>query len=129
MGRTYAKKGDWNGICDVCGFKMKASKLKLRWDGLRVCSDDWEPRHPSDYYRAPIGPESQVPWSRPEGSNDFVGITYTGSSTTALPGSTFDVMEGVSSSGDYNIGLIVTRGLGLAASSPEFIVTQGFEEA
>jgi hypothetical protein len=40
--KTYLKLGDWNGICDVCGEKYKASQLYLRWDGLRVCREDWE---------------------------------------------------------------------------------------
>jgi len=129
MGRTYAKKGDWNAICDVCGFKYKASQLRPRWDGLRVCAEDWETRHPSDLYRAPMGIESQVPWTRPEPAEATIDVTFTGGTSTGLPGNTFDAIEAVSSSGDYNIGLIITRGLGLAESTPEFIVTQGFEEA
>lgn len=65
MSRTYAVKGDWNAECDVCGFKYKASQLKKRWDGLMVCKEDWELRHPSDYYKFPTGEESVVPWTRP----------------------------------------------------------------
>ena len=49
---TY-KHGTHNELCDVCGFKYKADELKDRWDGLRVCKYDWEPRHPSDFFRAP----------------------------------------------------------------------------
>jgi hypothetical protein len=41
---------DYNAICDVCGFKMKASQIRLRWDGLRVCEKDWETRHIADFY-------------------------------------------------------------------------------
>jgi len=128
MGRTYAKKGDHNAICDVCGFKKKASQLKLRWDGLRVCKEDWEPRHPSDYYRAPMGVESQVPWTRPEPNDLAIEVTFTGGTSTPLPGSSFDPIE-TAAAGDYVIGLILTRGLGLGIGAPEYIVTQGFEEA
>lgn len=85
MGKTYAKKGDWNAICDVCGFKFKASQLKERWDGLMVCKEDWERRHPSDYYKGPIGEESKVAWTRPEPTDTLVDVTFTGSSTTDLP--------------------------------------------
>lgn len=88
MSRTYAVKGDWNSICEVCGFKYKASQLKERWDGLRVCKEDWEPRHPSDLIKGPIGPESTVPWTSPEPTADTVDVTFTGSSTTDLPGGT-----------------------------------------
>lgn len=85
---TQAIKGNWNAICDVCGFKLKASQLKKRWDGLMVCVEDFEVRHPSDYYRPPIGPESVVPWTRPEPVDETVLITYTGSTTTDVPSGT-----------------------------------------
>ena len=43
------KKGDWNVICDVCGCKMKHSESRKRWDGMLVCGEDWERRHPNDF--------------------------------------------------------------------------------
>jgi hypothetical protein len=88
MSKTYAVKGDWNTVCDVCGFKYKASQLKDRWDGLKVCKEDWEVRHPSDYYKFPTGAESVVPWTRPEPSTESVAVTYTGSTTTDVPDGT-----------------------------------------
>ncbi len=42
---------EYNALCQSCKFKVPASSLRLRWDGLWVCKDDWEPRHPSDFYR------------------------------------------------------------------------------
>ena len=46
------KPGD-NGVeCDVCGMDIYASDSKKRWDGLIVCHDDWEIRHPQDFVRA-----------------------------------------------------------------------------
>jgi len=38
--------------CDVCGMDIYASDSKKRWDGLIVCPDDWEVRHPQDFVRA-----------------------------------------------------------------------------
>ena len=38
--------------CVVCGFDYYASTMKLRWDGVWVCPDDWETRHPQDFVRA-----------------------------------------------------------------------------
>jgi hypothetical protein len=61
----YLKVGDYNTICDVCGFKFKASMLKDRWDGLKVCDADWETRHPQDLLRNP-DPEKAIPWARPD---------------------------------------------------------------
>lgn len=46
------KKGDNWAVCDVCGREFLASTLMKRWDGLVVCADDWEPRHPQEFVRA-----------------------------------------------------------------------------
>ena len=35
--RERLVRGDWNAICDRCGFKFKASELKKTWDNLYVC--------------------------------------------------------------------------------------------
>lgn len=43
--------GEYNVICDVCGFQFKASETRMRWDNARVCTKDWEPRHPQDFVR------------------------------------------------------------------------------
>ena len=40
--------GDFWLICDECGRKLRNSAARMRWDGLMVCQNDWEPRHPSD---------------------------------------------------------------------------------
>lgn len=42
---------DWLAECDSCGFVYYSSQLRKRWDGLMVCKKDYEPRHPSDFYR------------------------------------------------------------------------------
>ena len=61
----YYNAGDHNAICDSCGRKFKASDLKKRWDGLYVCSDDWEPRHSLDFVRS--HPDKiTVDWNRPQ---------------------------------------------------------------
>ena len=69
--RPYLKLGDWNAICDVCGFKFKASQMRRRWDGLMTCQSDWETRNPLDFLRVPKDRISP-PWSRPEGTDTFV---------------------------------------------------------
>lgn len=67
------KVGDWNAICDVCGFKFKASELRKRWDGLYVCTKDWEQRHESDLLR--VKPEKITPpWVRPEPDDTFLNV-------------------------------------------------------
>jgi len=44
--------GSHNELCDVCGFKFKTEDMHTRWDGLRTCHDDFEERHPMDFFRA-----------------------------------------------------------------------------
>lgn len=69
--RNYYVSGDWNALCDRCGFKFKASMLRKEWTGLRVCSCCYETRHPQDLLR--VEPEKiNVPWSRPEPADVFV---------------------------------------------------------
>lgn len=66
---NYYKSGDWNAICDRCGFKFKASALKEDWQGLRVCEKDFEMRHPMDFLR--VKPEKiGVSWVRGEVPSD-----------------------------------------------------------
>lgn len=50
--RNWYQRGSANAICDVCGEKFKLSQLMKRWDGLWVCSQDYEERHPQDFLRA-----------------------------------------------------------------------------
>lgn len=67
-------RGDWEAICDSCGRKFKASKLKMRWDGLMVCAQDWEARQPQDFVRGVPDPQL-VPWVRDEAKDKFKQCT------------------------------------------------------
>lgn len=71
MPRNYLKWGDWNAICDVCGFKHKASEMTERWDGLMVGKECWEPRHPQDFLRVRLDDPS-VPWVRTDPADQFI---------------------------------------------------------
>jgi hypothetical protein len=72
--RSY-KKGSWNVIDDVSGFKHKAHRLRKRWDGVYVSKDNWEPRHPQDFLRARKDNMS-VPWTRPRPGDLFTYDPY-----------------------------------------------------
>lgn len=67
---TYVS-GDWLALCDVCGRKYKASKLKARWDGLMCCNADWEIRQPQDFVKAKAD-IVDTPWSRPEPEDEYL---------------------------------------------------------
>lgn len=57
--------------CMSCGFEIRASQIKKRWDGLLVCPKDFEYRPAQDFLRAvpdnqtakgPINPASKLKW-------------------------------------------------------------------
>lgn len=73
--KNYYKSGEWNVICDCCGFKFKSGQLQKRWDGFMVCKDDWETRHPLDFIKAP-NPQQALPWTRPQPDDVFVDVPY-----------------------------------------------------
>lgn|SRR5574337_276223 len=52
MARHYYKSGEWNVWCMVCNRKIKSGEAMKRWDGLWVCKEDFENRHPLDFLRA-----------------------------------------------------------------------------
>lgn len=67
---TRFEKGQWNAVCDRCGFEYKARQLRQEWTGLRTCcgagsNDCWEVRHPQDFVRGKKD-EQVPPWTRPE---------------------------------------------------------------
>lgn len=70
--RNVYLKGDYNVICDRCGFKKKASEEALEWDNLFVCKDTcWEPRQPQDFVRA-VPDMKPVPIARPDAPYNFI---------------------------------------------------------
>ena len=71
MSKSYLRLGSWNAICDRCGRKFKAYQLRRTWDGLMVCEDDWETRHPQELLRT-VKDTQKLPWTKPEASDTFV---------------------------------------------------------
>lgn len=68
---TSFRAGDWVAICDRCGFKFHASRLRPTWDNFMVCERCWYPRHPQELLRAKQDDQS-VPWARPDGTDTFI---------------------------------------------------------
>lgn len=63
--KAVYRPGDWNAVCDICGFRYKASQLKKNWKGEMVCEQDFEYRQPQEFVR--VQPEKvSTPWARPE---------------------------------------------------------------
>lgn len=70
--RTTYKPGDWNIVCDRCGFKIKRSEAMETWDNLLVCKKDWEPRQPQEYMVRGVKDKQSVPMARPDPGNVFI---------------------------------------------------------
>lgn len=68
--------GQWNAVCDRCGFEYKSGKLRKEWTGLMVCSGPatnncWEQRHPQDFVSGKADRQAP-PWVRPEPADVFI---------------------------------------------------------
>ena len=77
---AYATGKFAKGLCDRCGFEYKLLELKEEWNGLKVCSNCYEPKHPQlEPLRAKADPEALY---KPRPNNDvdagegFVVVTY-----------------------------------------------------
>ena len=58
-------------ICDLCGFKTRMSQSLKTWDGLRVCKDDWSPKHPQLMVRGRVDRQAVID-GRPEPQDIFI---------------------------------------------------------
>lgn len=102
MAKNYFKDGEWNVNCMVCGKKCKSGEIKKRWDGLLVCREDYETRHPMDFLRA-RQERISVPYSYH--SNDvFV--------TDPFPTPAYCTQEGSSGIPTYAVAGCMRPGLG-----------------
>ena len=77
---TYFGKGLFNAICDVCGRKFKSNQLSQRWDGMMVCRQDKESRHPMDFFKG-AKEDLSIPWNRHEQADTFINVNYIDLST------------------------------------------------
>lgn len=68
---NYISGDEWY-ICDLCGGKFRKSQIKLRWDNLFVCENDWELRHPQDFVKARTD-KVALEKPRPRPADVFVG--------------------------------------------------------
>ncbi len=78
--------GAWKADCDVCGRTYKNYELRLRWDNLMCCSQDWEIRQPQDFVRGVADIQAPL-WTRPEPPDEFTADSGGGCSTrTSIAG-------------------------------------------
>lgn len=70
--------GDHWVVCDVCGFEYRQSQIRVRWDGLAVCPEDYEARHPQDFVKARKEDISAKGIVRPEPDPVYIDHRYLG---------------------------------------------------
>lgn len=103
LGDRY-EAGSWNAICDVCGLRFKSSQMRKRWDGLMVDSACYETRHPQDFLR--VRPEKiAVPWSRPEGEDQYIPICWLWERTAYADLATADCAQADNANPPYAVAL------------------------
>jgi hypothetical protein len=86
MAGHYFKSGEWNVYCMVCNRKIKSGQMLKRWDGLLVCPDDYDNRHPMDFLRA-RQERISVPFTSDTSFNQFDGPNYPPYPFCTAPGS------------------------------------------
>lgn len=96
MPRNYFKAGEWNIRCMICDRKIKSGSIMKRWDGLLVCPDDYENRHPMDFLRA-RQERISVPFSYRSSENTFDNPSYPPYPFCTAPGSSGIAGWGVAS--------------------------------
>ena len=63
---AYAVGKFARALCDRCGFEYKLNELKKEWNGLKVCPNCYEPKHPQlDPKPKPADPQA-IRNARPE---------------------------------------------------------------
>ncbi len=106
--------GDFWRICDRCGFKYRASQTFKTWDGLYVCHEDFETRHPQDFVRGRKDNQN-VHGARPEPVDNILGPLTTFLTGAVTAGATTLNVESSArfESGDH-IGVIADGGATIA---------------
>jgi len=99
--------GDYNFICDKCGMKRKASTGKTQWDGLFVCPQCYDIRHPQDFIEG-IPDDQSVPIARPDVTPAMGETTVL---TTALRNATtIDITSIAGLVDGSSIGIVLDNG-------------------
>lgn len=106
------RAGDFWRICDRCGFRYRASQTFKTWDGLYVCREDWEVRHPQDFVRGRKDLQN-VPNARPEPLNMVIGpLTTALSAAATASATTIQVDSSVRFLATDSIGVMLNSGMG-----------------
>ena len=76
--------------CDRCGCSIREEHAKETWDGLVVCPDDFEMRHPQDFVRGIADDISPKGLIRPDTVDEFIDNPDKLPPSSTIPPPTFD---------------------------------------
>lgn len=74
--------------CEVCGFDYRQDVMRERWDGVIVCPQDYETRHPQDFVRAKEDDQAARGVVNPATTENYT--TDLPASQYTVPGSSFN---------------------------------------
>lgn len=87
--------GDFYRICDRSGFKIRARRTSMEWNGLIVSDKFFEARQPQDFVKG-VPDNQTVPYARPRQTNQFLGpLTTTLTANVVAGGSSLPVVSSV----------------------------------
>lgn len=87
--------GDFYRICDRSGFKIRARRTQMEWNGLIVSDKFFEARQPQDFVKG-VPDNQTVPYARPRQTNQFLGpLTTTLTANVAAGGTALPVVSSV----------------------------------
>ena len=82
------KSGDHWADCQRCDFQFRTGDMTKEWNGLWVCTDCYEARHPQDFLRVQ---EEKIAADQPINPSDTSNtISVTFAETDTVPTGTFD---------------------------------------
>ena len=89
MARNRQVPGDWNVVVDCCGRTRKFSQTRKQWDGLIVCPEHYDARHPLDFIKSTYD-DQRVPVARPESARLYrIDLDGTVDTTNVITNGTF----------------------------------------
>lgn len=62
MSRSF-RSGVWLVDCQICYKTFYSDQILKRWDGLLVCKEHYETRHPLDFIRPPKNLDNRIPFA------------------------------------------------------------------
>ena len=99
---AFAVGKESQAICDRCGFQYYYLDLKKEWNGLFVCPEWYEPKHPQlEPISATSDPEALYD-PRPDNDNENTDYVHVFTSTDPV-GTNFDPLSATSNLGSVTI--------------------------